>query len=114
GTRSSIARGIMAYAAVTHPRFCPRINCGTFSSTVAVQITFVDPISMRTDPSAYLMNDRWIFTGRSSLERRPSRRIKSTLAITDHYTVHSVRVQLSHPPAPGAPRRAPSRLIDGF
>src|SRR5690606_23836119 len=41
--RWGVARGIMAYSAVTHPWPHPRNHCGTRSSTVAEQITLVSP-----------------------------------------------------------------------
>jgi len=47
------ARGSMLYSAVTHPRPLFRRNEGTRSSTVAAQSTFVPPISIRAEPSAF-------------------------------------------------------------
>jgi len=85
GTRSAVALGIMAYSAVTQPRPCPLRNGGTFSSTDTVQMTFVAPISIRTDPSACLMKLRWMTIGRNSSERLPSMRIKEEF-IARHYT----------------------------
>jgi hypothetical protein len=54
----------MAYSAVTHPFPLSRRNGGTFSSTDAVQITFVSPISIKTEPSACLVKFLVTFTGR--------------------------------------------------
>ena len=48
-----VARGSMAYSAVTQPRPLFRMNIGTRSSTDAVHITFVPPTSINADPSAY-------------------------------------------------------------
>src|SRR5690606_26939144 len=72
GVRSSVARGSMPYSAVTHPMPLPRRHWGTRSSTVAVHTTLVSPISVRTQPSAYLLNPLRIVTGLKSLGRRPS------------------------------------------
>ncbi len=50
--RCAVARGSIAYSAVSQP--CPvlRRNGGTRSSSVAVQMTRVPPISMSAEPSA--------------------------------------------------------------
>jgi hypothetical protein len=45
----------MPYSAVIQPLPLLRKNGGTRSSSFAVQITFVSPISIKTDPSAVLM-----------------------------------------------------------
>ena len=50
--RVLVARGSMPYSAVTHPLPVLRRNGGTRSSTLAVQITFVWPTSISTEPSA--------------------------------------------------------------
>ena len=50
--RFSVARGSMAYSAVTQPEPVPLMNGGTFSSIVAVARTRVRPHSMRAEPSA--------------------------------------------------------------
>ena len=47
---SCVDAGIMAYSAVSHPLPVFFKKGGTPSSTDAEQITFVSPISMRTDP----------------------------------------------------------------
>ncbi len=52
--RVLVARGSMPYSAVTQPLPVPRRNGGTRSSTEAVQITFVWPTSMSTEPSAWV------------------------------------------------------------
>src|SRR5438552_13142340 len=64
GVRVSVARGIMAYSEVIQPLPLLRRNCGTVSSTDAVQITRVLPISMSTEPSAVEMKSGTMFTGR--------------------------------------------------
>jgi hypothetical protein len=50
--RSTVARGSMAYSAVTQPSPVPFLNPGTPGSTLAVQCTRVPPMRMRQDPSA--------------------------------------------------------------
>ncbi len=85
----------MAYSAVTHPLFWPRRKAGTFSSTDTVQITLVSPISINTDPSAYLMKLRVILTGRSSSGRRPSTRTNADPLMASHYTRPLARAQFS-------------------
>ena len=47
-----VARGSMAYSAVTQPWPPPRRKLGTVSSTEAAQRTRVCPTEMRTEPSA--------------------------------------------------------------
>ena len=54
-TLCSVARGSMLYSAVTQPLPFPFKKDGTFSSTVAVQITFVPPQEIKQEPSAYLL-----------------------------------------------------------
>jgi hypothetical protein len=53
--RSGLERGSIEYSAVTQPVPLPFIQRGTWSSTVAVQITLVSPMAMRQEPSAYGM-----------------------------------------------------------
>ena len=50
--RSTVARGSMAYSAVTHPSPLPFLNPGTPVSTDAVQCTSVPPMRIRQEPSA--------------------------------------------------------------
>ena len=52
-TRVFVERGNKEYSAVTQPWPEPFNQRGTFSSIVAVQMTFVLPHSMSTEPSAY-------------------------------------------------------------
>ena len=49
--RVLVERGSIPYSAVTQPSCWPLRNCGTLSSTVAVQITLVAPNSTSTEPS---------------------------------------------------------------
>src|SRR5690349_14977337 len=73
--RVEVARGSMPYSAVTHPFPVLRRNGGTRSSMLAVQITFVRPTSMSTDPSACARNPGVIVVGRGSAGERPSMRV---------------------------------------
>ena len=50
--RVEVARGSIAYSAVTQPRPCPRSHCGGLSSSVAAQSTCVSPNFTRAEPSA--------------------------------------------------------------
>lgn len=52
GTRTRLARGSMPYSAVIQPLFWPFSQFGTFSSTLAVQTTWVLPNFTRQEPSA--------------------------------------------------------------
>ena len=63
--RVVVARGIIEYSDVTQPLLEPFKNAGTDSSTDAVQMTRVRPISMRTDPSACGINPAVIFIARN-------------------------------------------------
>ena len=47
-----VARGSIAYSAVTQPRPCPRSHGGGLSSSEAAQRTCVSPKRTRHDPSA--------------------------------------------------------------
>ena len=51
--RVVVARGSMPYSAVTQPRPVLRRNGGTFSSRLAVQSTWVSPMRIRQEPSAW-------------------------------------------------------------
>ena len=53
--RVVVERGSMPYSAVTQPLPEFRRKGGTRSSTLAVQITRVLPVSMSTDPSGWMM-----------------------------------------------------------
>jgi len=50
--RVEVARGSIAYSAVTHPLPCPRSHGGGFSSSEAAQSTCVSPKRTRQEPSA--------------------------------------------------------------
>ena len=50
-----VALGSIEYSAFIHPVPLFLKKGGTFSSTDAVHITFVSPISIRTEPSAYFV-----------------------------------------------------------
>ena len=65
----------MAYSAVTQPCPFPRRNGGTFSSTDAVQITFVLPVQIRHEPSAVRTKSVSIVTGRPISGALPSFRV---------------------------------------
>src|SRR5262245_21671213 len=67
----------MPYSAVTHPLPLLRRNGGTRSSTLAVQMTFVRPASMRTEPSACSRKWGVIVVSRSWFAGRWSDRIKT-------------------------------------
>src|SRR5512136_364965 len=72
---SWVAAGIMAYSAVSQPLPVFFRKGGTPSSTDAEQITFVSPISMRTEPLGWRRYSRVMMTGRSSFAFLPSFRI---------------------------------------
>src|ERR1041385_1227533 len=72
--RSRVARGSMAYSAVTHPSPLPFLKGGTPSSTLAVQWTRVPPARIRQEPSAYGLAPRSSARGRSWSGDRPSGR----------------------------------------
>jgi hypothetical protein len=74
GMRFSVARGSIAYSAVTHPTPLFFKKDGTFSSTVAVHMTRVAPISISAAPSACFVYPVVIRTGRKSSRWRPSLR----------------------------------------
>src|SRR4051794_1720456 len=72
--RVCVARGSIAYSAVTQPRPLPLRHRGTPSVTDAAHSTLVWPNSTRTDPSAWSSQSRVIVTARSSSFARPSGR----------------------------------------
>ena len=73
--RSAVARGSIAYSAVTQPRPESLRQRGTPAVNVAVHITRVLPHSTSTDPSGTSVKRRVMRTGRSSSTLRPSARI---------------------------------------
>src|SRR4051794_6371146 len=68
-----VARGSIAYSAVSQPSPRPRRHPGTPSSTDAVHSTRVLPNDTRHDPSAYGATARSSVTGRSASADRPTR-----------------------------------------
>src|SRR5207253_7460991 len=70
--RSCVARGSIEYSAVIQPWPVPRRCAGTRSSTLAVTLTRVRPISITQEPSAYALVLIVMRTGRSSSGARPS------------------------------------------
>ena len=63
--RVLVARGSMAYSAVTQPSPLPRRHLGTSSVALAAHSTRVAPNSMSTEPSACSSQPRVIFISRS-------------------------------------------------
>src|SRR5580658_6940284 len=72
--RVFVARGSIAYSAVTQPSPLPRRQRGTSSATLAAHSTRVRPNSTSTEPSAWSSQPRVSLTGRSSVTDRPSGR----------------------------------------
>ena len=72
--RSAVARGSIAYSAVTQPRPESLRQRGTPAVNVAVHITRVLPHSMSTEPSGTSVKWRVMRTGRNSSTLRPSAR----------------------------------------
>ena len=70
-----VERGSIPYSAVTQPLPLLRIHGGTFSSTEAVQSTWVSPNFTRHDPSAWREKPDSRETGRSWSGARPEGRI---------------------------------------
>jgi hypothetical protein len=62
----------MAYSDVSHPRPVFLRNAGALSSIVAVQMIFVWPISIKTDPSGYFKKSLVMRISRISFQGRPS------------------------------------------
>src|SRR5690349_17834678 len=77
--RVLVARGSMPYSAVTQPLPVLRRKPGTRSSTLAVQITFVLPALISTDPSACIRYSGVIVVSRSWFAGRLSDRIPASL-----------------------------------
>src|SRR5215212_659905 len=73
--RVCVARGSIAYSAVTHPRPEPLRQRGTPSVTLAAHSTRVRPNSTSTEPAAWASQWRVIVTGRSWSAARPPRRV---------------------------------------
>jgi hypothetical protein len=68
--RLSVARGIIAYSLVIHPRPLPLMKLGTPASMDAVQITCVSPSRIKAEPSALDMNCGVISIRRNSFQDR--------------------------------------------
>src|SRR6266403_1924865 len=105
----------MPYSPVTQPLPWPFINDGTPSSTVAVQITRVLPISISTLPSALVIKSGVIFTGRiwswarPSLRKVPPRDMDGSLTAASSTVNHSQkRVAAQFGSGPNAQLPAPS------
>src|SRR4051812_33593666 len=82
--RVLVERGSMEYSAVTQPSPLPLRQRGTPSVTEAVQRTLVSPKETSTDPSACLLQPRWMVTGRSWSGVRPSiRDMATSLAVSE-------------------------------
>src|SRR3954471_7501476 len=79
--RVVVARGSIAYSAVTQPRPESRRQRGTEVCTVAAHSTRVPPNATRTEPSAWVSHPRRMVTGRSwSAERSSGRAMEPTLS----------------------------------
>src|SRR5699024_4735839 len=77
--RSPVARGSIAYSAVTHPRFLPFNQRGTPSVKLAVHSTLVLPNETTAEPSAWADQPVSMVTSRSWETVRSSARVaKST------------------------------------
>ena len=82
--RVCVARGSIAYSAVTQPRPLPLRQRGTPSVTLAAHSTRVRPNSTRTEPSAWSSQLRVMVTSRSSsgLLRPSGRDMRASLRAT--------------------------------
>ena len=72
--RRPVEAGSMAYSAVSQPQFLPFRKGGTPSSTEAVQITRVPPVSIRQLPAAVDTKSTVIVCARGISQARPSLR----------------------------------------
>ncbi len=79
--RVVVERGSMPYSAVTQPSPVLRRNGGTVSSTLAVQSTWVSPMRIRQEPSAWRVTPVSMLTGRSASVARPDGRMGGLLRI---------------------------------
>src|SRR4051812_46624214 len=91
--RVLVARGSIAYSAVTQPRPDPLRQRGTPSVTLAVQSTRVLPNSTRTEPSGWMLQLRVRDTGRSWSAARPSGR-----AMAQPYALRHFGTSAAPPP----------------
>ena len=74
--RVSVARGSIAYSAVSQPRPLPTRKGGTRRSTLAEQSTRVSPNATSAEPSAYFIASSSIDTGLRAEADRPPLRAK--------------------------------------
>src|ERR671916_1063561 len=95
--RVCVARGSIAYSAVTHPRPEPLRQRGTPSVTLAAHSTRVRPNSTSTEPSAWSSQWRVIVTGRSWSAARPSGRGFAEVVVTSADSSAGVCVPLVRP-----------------
>ena len=79
--RVVVERGSMPYSAVTQPSPVLRRNGGTVSSTLAVQSTWVSPMRIRHEPSAWRLTPVSMVTGRSASAARPEGRMHTLLGV---------------------------------
>ena len=96
--RVLVARGSMAYSAVTQPRPSPLSQRGTPSVREAVHRTRVLPNSIRAEPSACLDQPRVMLIGRSWSGVRPSARMTG-VAIASEVMRLAYRAPAPPPPA---------------
>src|SRR5262249_38577152 len=87
----------MPYSAVTQPAPLPRRKGGTDSSTEAVHKTWVSPMAIQTEPSAYLFTPVLIVTDRNSSLRRPSTRMVVPLSSIALIALHVYGLTLACP-----------------
>src|ERR1700733_3393972 len=88
GVRVPVARGSMAYSAVTHPFPELRRNAGTEFSTLAAHSTCVFPTVMSAEPSAVFRYPGTIVTARSSFVCLESARIFYPEVHSENYQNH--------------------------
>src|SRR5581483_1656608 len=89
GVRLLVARGSIAYSAVTQPLPVFRKNGGTVSSTLAAHRTMVLPALINAEPSAVARYPVLISTGRISSARRLSVRISHHEVHKEHHQNHA-------------------------
>ena len=80
--RLFVARGSIAYSAVTQPLPLPVSHRGTPFVNEAVHSTFVPPKLMRADPSACALQPRSMVISRSCEVERPSARTMSVMSFS--------------------------------
>jgi hypothetical protein len=65
GVRVVVLAGNRLYSAVSQPRRAPRSQFGTPGTSLAVQSTWVSPMRMIVEPSAFFTTPHSMLTGRS-------------------------------------------------